>query len=105
MRNERLHEAALEHYNARITQLVIDLRTQISRARYLASEDVAKEIETFLNETIFKVQDNMINEYVQKHATDGEWTELHTKFTNVVYPKAKVLVSDLVKSLKIDKPD
>ena len=106
VKNEKLYEAALKRYNEQITQFVIDLRTQISRARYLCSNkvaqktDVAQEIEDFLNNTIFPKQDRKINEYVLNTKTDAEWVALHNEF-KAIYPEVKDLISELVASLDI----
>lgn len=100
--NEAMHQKAFERYSDRFPDLLVELRTGLLRARYLASPDMVKRLEEF-QQRIFAEQDTPLSAlYVNKESTIQDWSEFHDK--NMAMTLAvNELLTDLAKDLNITK--
>jgi hypothetical protein len=100
--NEAMHQRAFDRYAERFPDLLVELRTGLLRARYLASADMVKRLEEF-QERIFSEQDTPLSAlYVNKESTIQDWSEFHNKNVAMALT-VNDLLTDLAKDLNITK--
>jgi hypothetical protein len=100
--NEAMHQKAFERYADRVPDLLVELRTGLLRARYLASPEMVKRLEEF-QQRIFSEQDTPMSAlYVNKASTLQDWSAFHDKNATMAL-EVNNLLTDLARELNITK--